>query len=116
MIDRGRPGKPIRLGIIGTGLAVEKLHWPALKRMTDRFRVVSFCDVARANAEHFAAYSGAPMDEYTGDLRDLLRRDDVDAVLVSLPIPLNLPVTRAVLEAGKHVICEKPAGANEAEG
>jgi predicted dehydrogenase len=116
MTYRGRRGRPIRLGITGTGLAVEKLHWPALKRMTDRFKVVAFCDVERAHAEHFAAYSGAAMDGYTADFRDLLRRDDVDAVLVSLPIPLNLPVTRAALEAGKHVICEKPAGANEAEG
>lgn len=116
MAHRGRPGRPIRLGIIGTGLAVEKLHWPALKRLMDRFSIVAFCDVERATAEHFAAYSGAAMDEYTADFRDLLRRDDVDAVLISLPIPLNLPVTRAALEAGKHVICEKPAGANDAEG
>lgn len=102
----------IRLGIIGTGLAVEKLHWPALKRMTDRFRVVAFSNRGRANAESFASYSGVSMDAFVPDYHDLLRRDDVDAVLISLPIPLNEPVTRAALEAGKHVICEKPTGAN----
>jgi predicted dehydrogenase len=116
MSSRGRQSKPIRLGIIGTGLAVEQLHWPALKRMTDRFQVVAFCDVERSHAEHFASYSGTAMDGFTPDLRELLRRADVDAVLISLPIPLNLPVTRAALEAGKHVICEKPSGANDAEG
>lgn len=102
----------IRLGIIGTGLAVEKLHWPALKRMTDKFRVTAFCDIERSHAEHFAGYSGASMDDFTTDYHELLARDDVDAVLISLPIPLNYPVTRDALEAGKDVICEKPTGAN----
>jgi predicted dehydrogenase len=105
----------IRLGIIGTGLAVEKLHWPALKRMPDRYQVVAFSNRSRPNAESFSRYSGTPMDAYTADYHELLRRDDVDAVLISLPIPLNEPVTRDALEAGKHVICEKPTGANAAD-
>jgi predicted dehydrogenase len=102
----------IRLGIIGTGLAVEQLHWPALKKMTDRYQVTAFCDIDRDHAEHFASYSGASMDAFTPDYHDLLGRDDVDTVLISLPIPLNYPVTRDALQAGKHVICEKPTGAN----
>ena len=101
----------IRLGIIGTGLAVEKLHWPALKRMSDRFQVVAFANRSRAGAEHFASYSGVPMDAFVGDYQELLGRADVDAVLISLPIPMNYPVTRDALAAGKHVICEKPTGA-----
>lgn len=116
MTDTGRQERPIRLGIIGTGLAVEKLHWPALVRMPDRYQVVAFANRGRANAERFAAYSGAPMEGYTDDYEELLRRDDVEAVLISLPIPLNEPVGRAALEAGKHVLCEKPPGANAAEG
>lgn len=107
---------PLRLGVIGTGLAVEKLHWPALKQLRDRFAIVAFANHTRSKAEHFAAYSGTPMSAYHQDYQDLLRRDDVDAVLISLPIPLNLPVTRAALEAGRHVICEKPPGGNLAEG
>jgi predicted dehydrogenase len=106
----------IRLGIIGTGLAVEKLHWPALRQLTDQFRVTAFTNRSRPNAERFANYSGTAMDAFVVDYQDLLGRDDVDAVLISLPIPLNLPVTQAALEAGKHVICEKPAGANAEEG
>ena len=116
MTDENQSTRPIRLGVIGTGLAVEQLHWPALKRMPDRFRVVAFSNLERPSAERFAGYSGASMDAYAADYRDLLRRDDVDAVLVSLPIPLNYPVSRAALEAGKHVLCEKPAGADLAEG
>ncbi|MGH2354149.1 MAG: Gfo/Idh/MocA family protein [Chloroflexota bacterium] len=105
-----------QLGVIGTGLAVEKLHWPALQQMPDRFQIVAFADHTRAQGERFAAYSGASLDDYYGDYHDLLRRDDVEAVLISLPIPLSLPVTRACLQAGKHVICEKPPGANLEQG
>jgi predicted dehydrogenase len=56
------------------------------------------------------------MDDYSEDYETLLQRDDVDTVLISLPIPMNLPVTRAALEAGKDVICEKPAGIDINEG
>jgi predicted dehydrogenase len=107
--------RAIRLGVIGTGLAVEQLHWPALRQMPDRFEVVAFANHSRPKAEHFARYSGASMDDYAADYHDLLRRADVEAVLISLPIPLNLPVTREALAAGKHVICEKPSGANQAD-
>jgi len=106
---------PIRLGVIGTGLAVEKLHWPALKQMTDRFQITAFADTDRSHAEHFASYSGADMANYTADYQVLLGREDVDAVLISLPIPLQVEVPRAALEAGKHVICEKPPGPDEPE-
>lgn len=104
--------RAIRLGIIGTGLAIEQLHWPALRQLTDRFQIVAFANDHRPNAERFAAYSGADMANYHADYRDLLARDDVEAVLIALPIPLNYPVARDALAAGKEVICEKPAGVN----
>jgi len=103
---------PIRLGIIGTGLAVQKLHWPALERLADRFEIIAFANHTRPKAEHFSGYSGVPMERYHEDYHALLGRDDLDAVLISLPIGLTYTVTREALEAGKHVICEKPAGAN----
>ncbi|MDQ4044204.1 MAG: Gfo/Idh/MocA family oxidoreductase, partial [Chloroflexota bacterium] len=61
------------------------------------------------------SYSGASMDDFTTDYHELLGRDDVDAVLISLPIPLNYAATKDSLEAGKHVICEKPTGATAEE-
>jgi predicted dehydrogenase len=107
--------RPIRLGIIGTGLAVKKLHWPALGRMGNRYVVVAFANRTRATAEEFAALAQLPMDRYTPDYRTLLRRNDVDAVLVCVPIPQLLSIARESLEAGKHVICEKPPGVDLAE-
>lgn len=110
-----RDASPIRLGLIGTGLATKHLHWPAIVALPDLFQVVAFANHTRPKAQHFATYSGLSMDDYVEDYHDLLARSDVEAVLISLPIPLNYPVTRAALEAGKHVICEKPAGVDAAE-
>jgi predicted dehydrogenase len=106
----------IRLGVIGTGLAVELLHWPALKKMPDRYVIAAFADQAESQARHFASYSGAAMENYSADYREVLARSDVDAVLITLPIPLLYPVARESLAAGKHVICEKPPGIDEAQG
>lgn len=105
----------LNLGIIGTGLAVEKLHWPALQALGDRFRTVAFCDLKREHATHFAGYSGADMDQFTRDYHQLLAREDVDVVLISLPIPVQGQVLKHALESGKHVLCEKPQGATFAE-
>ncbi len=105
----------LRLGVIGTGLAVERLHWPAISRQRDAYRIAAFANHSRPKAEHFTDYAGLSMDDYAADYHDLLGRADVDAVLISLPIPMNYPVTKAALEAGKHVICEKPAGVDDAE-
>ncbi len=116
MTDSTHTDGPIRLGIIGTGLAVEKLHWPALERLSGDYTVTAFSNHTRPKAEHFASYSNTPMDRFVERWEDLLERDDVDAVLISLPIALNYPVSKAALEAGKHVICEKPPGADLNEG
>lgn len=102
----------MRLGVIGTGLAIDKLHWPALRQLRDEFEIVAFANHTRPKAEAFALTAGLDMRDYHADYADLLRRDDVEAVLISLPIPLLYPVSRDAMQAGKHVISEKPAGAN----
>lgn len=103
----------IRLGIIGTGLAVELLHWPALRRMPERYVVTAFADRSRSAAERFSSYAEVGMDRYSADYADLLAREDVDAVLICLPIPHLFGATRDALAAGKHVLCEKPTGTDE---
>lgn len=104
--------RAVRLGIIGTGLAVKKLHWPALVRMADRFAVVAFANRTRSTAQEFAALASLSMDGYVSDYQALLGRKDIEAVLVCVPIPQLLAITRDCLAAGKHVICEKPPGAD----
>ena len=83
--------------------------------MTDRFVVAAFANRTRATAEEFAALAGLAMRDYTADYQELVRRDDVEVVLVCVPIPQLLAITRDCLAAGKHVICEKPPGVDLAE-
>lgn len=65
-----------------------------------------------ARAEAFAERHGT---EVAGTYHDLLHREDVDVIYNPLPNGLHGPWTRAALEAGKHVLCEKPLCANAAE-
>jgi predicted dehydrogenase len=109
------PDRPIRLGIIGTGLAVKKLHWPALVQIPGRFTVAAFANRTRATAEEFAAQAGLSMEQYVSDYHDLLGHSEIEAVLVSVPIPQLLAIARDALAAGKHVLCEKPPGVDLAE-
>ncbi|MET8850842.1 Gfo/Idh/MocA family oxidoreductase [Amycolatopsis sp. NPDC004625] len=104
---------PIRLGLIGTGLAVEKLHWPALRGLADRYAVTAFTDASAGQGRRFAEYSGTDPARAAVSRAALLARDDVDAVLVSVPIPNLYEVARDALAAGKDVFCEKPAGVDE---
>ena len=105
--------RKIRLGIIGTGIAARELHLPALKHLTDQCTITCVCNHTEPKAKAFAHLSGDV--PYVLDYRALLDRDDVDAVDIVLPIDLNYKVTRDALQAGKHVILEKPLAANLAE-
>ncbi|HSH80344.1 MAG TPA: hypothetical protein VLA19_17595 [Herpetosiphonaceae bacterium] len=64
MTDGDRETRQLRLGFIGAGAAVEKLHWLALKWMSERFRTVAFANRTRAMGERFSQYSGVAMDGY----------------------------------------------------
>jgi predicted dehydrogenase len=103
--------KPLRLGLIGTGVAARLLHWPALKQMSDRYRLVAVANRTRAKAEAFADMAGLDYNAVYHDYRELLARDDLDVVLLALPPELNLDVARAAAQAGLDIICEKPIAA-----
>jgi predicted dehydrogenase len=106
--------RTVRLGIIGAGLAVKLLHWPALTRLAEQFRIVAVADVAPQAAQEIAGMAGGC--RWTRDYRELLAAEDVEAVLISLPIHLNAQVIIESVRAGKHVLCEKPVAANLPQG
>lgn len=98
----------IRIGVIGTG-QIGKYHLDNYAKIGGA-ELVAVADINGAEAARVAAQYGVPQ-VYT-DFRQLLARDDIDAVDVCLHNNLHMPVTVAALEAGKHVYCEKPmAGA-----
>jgi len=99
----------IGLGIIGTGIAARELHLPALERLRDKFEIVCVCNHTEQKAREFSALVGNV--PFYLDYRDLLKDPKVRAVDLVLPIELNLQVTSDSLDAGKHVIVEKPIAA-----
>ncbi len=105
---------PLRLGLVGFGLIWDQEHEPIVNDMSDTFVVGALC----ASSDHSAekAATKYPHLPFTRDYHELVQRDDIDAVVVQTPIPLNAPVTIAALQAGKHVIMEKPIGRTCNEG
>jgi len=100
--------KTIRIGVIGVG-QIGKAHLNTYQGIAGA-EVVAVADINEAEAQRVSQHFGIP--HVYADFRELLRRDDIEAVDVCLHNNLHRPVTVAALEAGKHVYCEKPmAGA-----
>lgn len=96
------------MGIIGTGMAFERLHYPAYQKLTDRFEIVAICDLDLEKAKHWQGVLGLRDEDVYTDFRAMIMRDDIDAVDIMVPIELNFTVTEEVAKAGKPIICEKP--------
>jgi predicted dehydrogenase len=101
----------VKLGILGAGLAVKDLHWPALRKLKGKFTISAVCDIDRAAAQEVAGLVGGD-PRITTDWDEFFNDAQVEAVLISLPIHLNAEALRAAVRAGKHVLCEKPLAAN----
>lgn len=98
----------IRLGIIGTGLAWERLHYPALQELGDKYEIAALCNRTKSEAEFYGRNMNLDTDNIYDDYNQLLRRDDLDAVDILVPIEMNYEVSEAAARAGKNIICEKP--------
>ena len=103
----------IGVAIIGTG-TIAQAHLRSLQQ-TEAGRAVAVFDVLTERAEATAKQFGIPY--VAKSLEDLLARSDVDAVVVATPPFAHAEPTIKALEAGKHVLCEKPFALdpNEAE-
>jgi predicted dehydrogenase len=95
----------VRVGVLGAGAWARGAHLPGYRR-EPRCRVVAIADVevdrARAAAHEFDIAIAA------ADPRELLERDDIDLIDVCTPSHTHFELAWAALEAGKHVLCEKP--------
>ena len=96
--------KTIHIGIIGVG-QIGKQHLENYQKIEDA-EVVAIADIDEQEAIRVSQVYDVP-HVYT-DFRELLQRDDIQAVDVCLHNNLHMPVTVAALEAGRHVYCEKP--------
>lgn len=71
-------------------------------------QVVALCDVDAGNLEKARQTAGLDEKSTYNDFRDLISRDDIDAVVVATPDHWHVPVSIAAVKAGKDVYCEKP--------
>ena len=94
----------IRWGILSTARIADRILEGARLSETAQIVAVGSRDLARAQA--YAAEKG--IERAHGSYEDLLADPDVDAVYIPLPNSMHVPWTIAALEAGKHVLCEKP--------
>jgi predicted dehydrogenase len=92
------------VGVVGTGFG-RKAVMPAIVEASG-FELVSVCSSRRENAEAAAEQFGAA--QATAQFQELLDNDDVDVVVVATPPRWHKSMSIDALNAGKHVICEKP--------
>jgi D-xylose 1-dehydrogenase (NADP+, D-xylono-1,5-lactone-forming) len=95
---------PVRWGVLSTARINRKVLAGA--RAADGVEVVAVGSRDRARGESFAAEHG--IERVHGSYEDLLADPEVDAVYVPLPNSLHVPWSLRALEAGKHVLVEKP--------
>ncbi|HHV74389.1 MAG TPA: Gfo/Idh/MocA family oxidoreductase [Thermoanaerobacterium sp.] len=109
-------GEKIRVGIIGCGGIANGKHMPSLSKL-DNVEIVAFCDVKEEKALKAAKDYGVDGAKTYNDYRKLLEDKSIDVVHVCTPNKSHSDITVDALEAGKHVMCEKPMAktANDAK-
>ena len=100
----------VRLGVIGCGRIAQVAHLPAIAKEPS-VRLVAVSDPSSVLATAVGARYGVPGHTDTADLL----REDIDAVLIAVPDRFHRSVGAQALEAGKHVLVEKPAAIDSAE-
>ncbi|MCQ2481681.1 MAG: Gfo/Idh/MocA family oxidoreductase [Clostridia bacterium] len=105
----------IKVGIIGCGGIANGKHLPALSK-NKYVEVVAFCDIIVERAEEAAKKYGTADARVYEDYKELLANEkDITAVHVCTPNRSHSFITIDSLEAGKHVMCEKPMAKTYAE-
>jgi predicted dehydrogenase len=101
----------VRVGVIGAGF-IGKVHIEQLRRL-GYVDVVAVSEKNQATADAIAAELRIP--KAYGRSEDLVKDKDLDAVHVATLNHLHYPLAKQALEAGKHVLCEKPLAMNSKE-
>lgn len=116
-IGRGAvaPSNRITVGLIGCGLRTIHALGPEFSRLGD-VECVAACDVWKPNRDQVAQRLNIGNESVFNDFRDMLDRDDIDAVAISTPDHWHVPMSIASIRAGKDVYCEKPLSNTIREG
>ena len=111
LADAGDDAFPLRWGIIGTGSI--SAQWVGCLRQCQGATVTAVAARSVARAQAFAAGHGIPAAY--GSYAELVAAEDVDVVYVGTITRLHKEHSLLAIEAGKHVLCEKPLAQNAAD-
>lgn len=105
----------LRFGFIGCGGIANSKHFPALAKLADKVEMVAFCDIIEERAAQAAKEYGIEGALVTKDYKEVLAKKEIDVIHVLTPNVSHSFITVDALEAGKHVMCEKPMAINYEE-
>ena len=92
----------LNIGFIGNGKGTNRYHAPFSLALPDKFRIKTI------QARHLGGpWPQIPGAEYTTDMASMLADPAIDVVEISTPHNTHYALTKAALEAGKHVVCDK---------
>src|SRR4029079_1702619 len=95
----------IGIGIIGCGGITLQNHLPGLA-LCPEAQVVALCDNDPAVLQRASQQSS--IEVTSTDYRELLKRDDINAVIIATPNVVHAPIALAAMSPGKHLLCENP--------
>ncbi len=104
--------KKLKTAVFGTGF-MGRVHTEGIRRLGN-VEVAAIAGSSDEKARKFANELG--VERSTGDFRTLLTDPEIDAVHVCTPNALHFPMAKAAMEAGKHVLCEKPLAISVSQG
>jgi predicted dehydrogenase len=96
--------RKLRVGVVGAGIA--QRHLAGYNWNKDLFEVVVLCSLDEDRGRQAVAEFG--VGEFTNDVETLFARDDLDIIDICTPPDSHFELSKRAIEAGKHVICEKP--------
>jgi predicted dehydrogenase len=103
MDNIGKANKKVRIGLLGAGQVIREIHLPVIKNISNA-EIIWICDVSREAAESaISAY--APDAKAHTSIDDC---EDVDVVLVTIPVGIRKDPLLKVIGRGWNVLCEKP--------
>jgi predicted dehydrogenase len=104
---KAKAQRKLRVGFIGTGMIAMQAHMPGWKAQAANAELVAGADILPDRAKAVAEKMGIARSY--GDWRKMLRKEDLDVVIVATPNSYHKEQSIAALQAGAHVLCEKPA-------
>src|SRR5262245_39949916 len=96
--------KKLKAAVFGTGF-MGRVHTEGIRRL-GFVEVAAIAASSEEKAKKFGDEIG--VERTTGDYRSVLGDKEIDAVHICTPNALHFPMAKEAMEAGKHVLCEKP--------